>query len=82
MSHPILRSRAAMGAIVLGAILVPASSLRAQLVLDPDFRTVHDTALHVHWLADANRAGSNTFGVSNVNPDGSMTRSTARNWEL
>lgn len=34
----------------------------------------------VYWLADANLAARNNFGVSGINPDGSMTWETALNW--
>src|SRR5579883_1560625 len=37
-------------------------------------------ATGVYWLADANLAAKQTFGVQGINPDGSMTWETALNW--
>lgn len=41
---------------------------------------VYDDVLDITWLADANLAASNTFGVSGINVSGTMTWSTAQNW--
>jgi hypothetical protein len=43
-------------------------------------RTVHDARLAVTWLADANLASSQTFGVPSVNKSGSMNYATAVRW--
>jgi hypothetical protein len=50
--------------------------------LDPaaDGQTVYDPNLNVTWLADANLASTQTFGVSNINKDGSMDYATALRW--
>lgn len=53
-----------------GAALVPAA----------DGQTVYDPNLNVTWLADANLAGRQTIGVSNINKDGSMAYATAVRW--
>ena len=45
-----------------------------------DGQTVYDPSLHVTWLADANLAGKQTFGVSSVHKDGSMDYATAIRW--
>jgi hypothetical protein len=65
------------------------------LVKSSDGKTVYDKALDITWLADANSANENTFGIShvpntspkdpnyipiNVNPDGSMNYATAVAW--
>jgi hypothetical protein len=46
--------------------------------------TIYDTTLHVHWLANANLAASNSFGVPYINQNGVtnglMTYWTALNW--
>lgn len=42
--------------------------------------TVDDTALGVTWLADADLAAQNTFGISGINRDGSMTYTEAHAW--
>jgi hypothetical protein len=39
--------------------------------------TVHDSVRNISWLADANLAASETFGVRGINPSGSMDYPTA-----
>src|SRR5579872_704648 len=43
-------------------------------------RTVQDALLGVTWLADANLASKETFGVRGINADGSMGYGTALDW--
>jgi hypothetical protein len=43
-------------------------------------RTVYDARLKVTWLADANLAAKQTFGVPNINRSGSMNYATAVRW--
>jgi hypothetical protein len=50
------------------------------LSLNPDDQTVHDGARNLNWLADANLAATNHFGVSGINADGSMNYKTATAW--
>jgi hypothetical protein len=50
------------------------------LIPSADGQTVHDTALRVTWLANANLAASEKFNVSGINPSGSMSYATAVNW--
>jgi hypothetical protein len=52
----------------------------ATLVAAADGQTVYDPNLNVTWIADANLAGKQTFGVSNINPSGSMDYATAIRW--
>lgn len=52
----------------------------AELVPSADAQTVHDTALHVTWLANANLAATRKFGVAGINAGGSMTYATALAW--
>jgi hypothetical protein len=52
----------------------------AALVADASGQTVYDTDTNVTWLANANLAGTKTFGVSGINPDGSMSWNTAQEW--
>ena len=40
----------------------------------------YDTDLNVTWIADANLAASNTFGVSGINTDGTMSQAMAEYW--
>lgn len=57
-----------------------ATSAGAPLVPAADGQSIHDPNLHVTWLADGNLAGKETFGVSNINKDGSMDYATAVKW--
>jgi hypothetical protein len=50
------------------------------LVAGDGGRTLHDSRLAVTWLADANLAASETFGVPYVNKSGSMSYATAVRW--
>ena len=60
---------------------VPAAApASAPLVPAADGQTVYDPSLHVTWLANANLAGKQTFGVSNINKNGSMDYATALRW--
>jgi hypothetical protein len=74
---------------------MPAGSVAVSpsLVSQNNGQVVHDTALDVYWLADANLAKTNTFGLAqgvnpdpknpaiiNINPDGSMNHITADAW--
>jgi hypothetical protein len=43
-------------------------------------QTVYDPIAQITWLADANLAAKQTFGVSNINPDGAMDHTTAIEW--
>jgi len=45
-----------------------------------DGRTVHDARLGVTWLADANLAATESFGVTGINKSGSMDYATAVRW--
>ena len=57
-----------------------AAQANAALVPAADGQTVYDPNLSVTWLADANLAGTQTFGISNINKDGSMDYATALRW--
>jgi hypothetical protein len=50
------------------------------LQVNPGGQTVYDPAAQVTWLADANLAAKQTFGVADINPDGSMEHATAVQW--
>jgi hypothetical protein len=50
------------------------------LQVNPDRQTVYDPIAHVTWLADANLAAKQTFGVADINPDGSMEHAAAVRW--
>lgn len=66
--------------IVICLGLISASSANAGLVASADGQTVYDSDLHVTWLANANLAATNTFGVSGINANGTMTWYTAQSW--
>jgi len=42
--------------------------------------TIYDARLAVTWLADANLAAQQTFGIPNINKSGSMNYATALRW--
>jgi hypothetical protein len=52
----------------------------ASLVASEDGATVYDTVKDVTWLANADLAKSNSFGVRGINPDGSMGWTIAQEW--
>ncbi len=52
----------------------------AQLLPALNGQVVFDPALNVTWLADANLAATQTFGVAGINRSGSMTFATAQAW--
>ncbi len=68
--------------IALGAIVCCSckASANAALVAGDKGQTVYDTVNNVGWLADANLAATKSFGVSGINPDGSMSWTTAQEW--
>lgn len=52
----------------------------AELIPSADGQTIYDTVLHVTWLANANLAATSPFGISKINPSGSMDYPTAIQW--
>jgi hypothetical protein len=59
---------------------VAAVPAHAPLVPAADGQTVYDPNLKVTWIADANLAAKQTFGVSGINKSGSMDYATALRW--
>ena len=57
-----------------------ASSANAALVSRLGGQAVYDTDFDITWLADANLAASDTFGVSNIFANGTMSWDTAQSW--
>jgi hypothetical protein len=55
-------------------------TVKPTLSLNPDGQTIHDAALNINWLANANLAATQTFGVKSIHADGSMTYKTAVAW--
>jgi hypothetical protein len=65
---------------VLCAIVCCCSEANAALIPGNNGQTVYDTAQNVTWLANANLPATQTFGVSGINRDGSMSWDTAQSW--
>ncbi|HEV2721643.1 MAG TPA: hypothetical protein VG323_16615 [Thermoanaerobaculia bacterium] len=63
--------------IIAAALLALSVPAMAALIPSADGRTIYDTTLHVSWLANANLAATQTFGVANITPGGSMDYPTA-----
>ena len=59
------------------SLLLAASAAHAALIPSPDGQTVYDTTLHVRWLANANLAATQRFGLGRITPGGSMDYLTA-----
>ena len=57
----------------------PPSAL-ARLLPSADGMTIHDSLLKVTWLANGNLAATQKFGISGINPSGSMDYQTALKW--
>jgi Protein of unknown function (DUF1566) len=74
--------RAMLASTTFCALLYCVSQPRADaaLVAGINDRTVYDTVNNVSWLANANLAATQKFGVSGINPDGSMSWDTAQAW--
>ena len=81
---------ATLALLFLAAIFSPPQAA-ATLVLSPDGVTVYDTVNNITWLANANSAASNQFGIpvctgsgsgvrTCVNASGSMNYQTATAW--
>lgn len=60
--------------------LLTGSGANAALVSALGGQVVNDTDLNITWLANANLAATNTFGVSGIDPAGYMSWSTAQSW--
>ncbi|MDP2784861.1 MAG: DUF1566 domain-containing protein [Sulfurimicrobium sp.] len=67
-------------AVALSAGLLSATGANANLMPALGGQVVNDTDLNITWLANANLAASNTFGVGGINPDGMMIWGTAQSW--
>jgi hypothetical protein len=66
-------------ALALIASAAVTGTAQASLV-DRGNGLIYDTDLNVTWLANANLAASNTFGVAGIGADGRMTWFTAQSW--
>ena len=52
----------------------------AELVPVASGQAVYDTTTGLTWVADANLAATQSFGVTGINPNGSMTWEVAKRW--
>ena len=69
-----------LAAVILGTSLFTATQANATLISALSGQVVNDTDRNITWLANANLAASNTFGVAGINPDGYMRWYTAQSW--
>ncbi len=60
--------------------LLSTNGVSAALVSSLGGQIVNDTTNNIAWLANANLAATNTFGVTGINPNGSMSWFTAQKW--
>jgi len=75
-------NRSVCAAVLCGAaaLMVSVRGADAALVAAANGDAVYDTARNVTWLANANLAATQKFGVPDINPDGSMSWTTAQKW--
>jgi hypothetical protein len=59
--------------------LLAAPNAHAVLIPSADGQTVYDTLLRVNWLANANLAATERFGLD-ISPNGAMDFATAKKW--
>jgi hypothetical protein len=76
----IITMRALVAFAGLCAGVLSFAVAEASLVASEDGETVYDTVNDVTWLANANLAQIRSFGVSGINPNGSMSWTTAQEW--
>jgi hypothetical protein len=67
-------------AAFLSISLLTAADANAALTTALGGQVVNDTDRNVTWIADANLAATNTFGVSAIGSDGRMNWITAQHW--
>jgi hypothetical protein len=73
-------AKLALAAAVVYLPDLSVGSAEAALVAGANGQAVYDTVQNVTWLANANLAATRTFGVSEINADGSMSWDTAQRW--
>ncbi|GAB4511079.1 MAG: hypothetical protein Tsb0026_13710 [Sulfuricaulis sp.] len=61
-------------------VALNASPVSNAALVDSSGGLIYDTELGISWLADANLAVTNAFGVTGINANGSMDWSTAQSW--
>jgi hypothetical protein len=66
--------------MIKGKLPATPAAAGAGLQVNPGGQTVYDPIAQITWLADANLAAKQTFGVADINPDGSMEHAAAVEW--
>jgi hypothetical protein len=66
--------------MIKGRLPGAPAAANENLQVNPDGQTVYDPVAQVTWLADANLASRQSFGVAGINQDGSMDHATAVQW--
>jgi hypothetical protein len=67
-------------AIIKGKLTGTPPAAGAGLQVNPGGQTIYDPVAQITWLADANLAAKQTFGVAGINLDGSMEHPAAVRW--
>jgi hypothetical protein len=65
---------------VLCISVLAGSAAQAQLAATAGGQAVYDPEKNITWLANANLAATQKFGVTAINPDGSMGYTIAQKW--
>jgi hypothetical protein len=66
--------------MIKGKLAATPTAAGEKLQVEPGGQVVYDPIAQVSWLADANLASKQTFGVAGINQDGSMDHVTAVQW--
>jgi hypothetical protein len=66
--------------MIKGKLPTSRTNADEKLELDPGGQTVYDAIARVTWLADANLASQQSFGIAGIDRDGSMDHATAVQW--
>ena len=61
-------------------VLLTCTSAQAALFSRAGGQAYYDDVLNITWLADANLANTNTFGVGGIFAGGYMNWNTAQSW--
>jgi hypothetical protein len=74
------QSRTILATVALSIGLLSATGANAALVAALSGQVINDTDLNITWLANADLAATNTFGVSGIAQGGYMDWNTAQSW--
>ena len=66
--------------VLATAMILTLSTASWATLIDRGGGLIYDDVLDITWLQDANLAATNTFGVSGINADGTMSWNTAQAW--